>query len=48
LPPREIKEAQKILSRLQLGGLEVKEYRLPLSGEARKLIMFLKEDHEIR
>jgi len=48
LPPREIKEAQKILSRLQLGGLEVKEYRLPLSGEARRLIMSLKEDHEIR
>ena len=39
LPPLDLQAAQKRLAALQLGRLEIKETRLPFSGEARLLVM---------
>ncbi len=39
LPPLDVQAAQKRLAALQLGRLEIKETRLPFSGEARLLVI---------
>jgi 16S rRNA (guanine527-N7)-methyltransferase len=44
MPPVEIQAAQKILSKLNLASLEFKEYRLPLTGEARLCVLVKKEE----
>jgi 16S rRNA (guanine527-N7)-methyltransferase len=43
LSPQEIQGAQKLLTRVQLGSLEVTEIRLPISGETRLVVMARKQ-----